>query len=678
MDEKGLPKNDLSAKEEMIMDYMKNALRGEIDPYDLRYDSAFTEMFLSPQASLFLPILTYIDNVRFAQSLSNPHLISEERLDEIGDMFNNSRKQGSKSHGYITMTFDDIPDNGYITIPKGMTVRTKNDLIFVVEKTYMFDEVTIANHYDPSEFLYKIPVLAYSQGLGKDYNISPHEIIAVDSRTPDGLISVTNESPFVGGRDLENNVDYAARIRREMWSKNLGINRGYQVMVNSFEGVEETEIVGYRHPYMKRDIIGVNEIPGIHLHPGIEGKHWGSKVDIYIRGGKIEEVEERLPIKYNRFLNNFYVEPEMKPIESISSVTVIPQDVGLDPREVDFEKLVLNDYSLFKKDDFELIGTIKEISGIAFSEFQLDGELKLKPGDIVTVRYKYNATPQEITDYMYNSEEENRPPTADVKVKTARKKYVSVGVVAGMRGGASLQLSDELSVKTHLRQGINSVNMGGELQISDLIEHIYTDDNADQFNDIDFIELPFQCLTYKNNRRLAFSAFDSEKLQPLYKFIYGKERDVYEHFYRNLTMVQLLDILYILSRKTISNPDPKDDVLTERIEAYNKGMKAYKTINLHKILSPSTLQSEPIEYFALSLVDVKESKKLNEQDWVDFDEQLHVLSQIPDGSVHIERFLLVVIGLGIAGSDELSEEEMEKKIMLAAKILGVEGDCSDD
>lgn len=660
--------NNLSDKQKAIKQYMKNTLEGTIDSYDLRDTGAFTEMFLSPQIDVMEPLLDFLDGIRLAQSLDNARFISDEMLNEIGRIYNQYRIYGKQAHGYVTFIFDDIPDSGYISIPKGLRLTTRGNLKFSVENSSMYDEISIAKYYDASTYLYKIPVKVVSEGVGSIYNVGISEVSNLEGKSLSGLIGVTNETAFVGGVDTETNEDFAERIKRSFGSANLGISRGYYTMLHGFDEVMESKVVGYRHPLMKRDIIGNVEIPGVTMHEGLSGKHWGSKVDVYIRGNRPVEIEESYEIKKDE-QGRLYVKMRTNPVVGIRAISMSAENAGFDPEETDIERLVIERYTVHRDEDFETFGTTQEDCTIYFERVQGYGNFEVGVGSVIDINYIYNSLPQDIHDHMYGEDddsEENRPPTADVKVKLAHKKFVTVALVVGMVNNAMIQTGDKLAVKTHVELGIDEVKIGGELQISDLVERIYNQNGLAELTGIDYVELPFHFLTFEHHNNLVFHCLSEEKQKHFDEAVLPEEyKETLNYFKETMTVPQFLRALYILSRKAPVTESEDIDLLS-RYERYRNLQHAYEAMGIPKVLSPERVRGTEIEYFTLANIEVTEDKVLNSHDWNDLDYELMSLAQKEDASVHIEPMLLFVSLISMVANEA---ENIGERLYNGIKVL---------
>jgi hypothetical protein len=194
--------NDLSNKETIVQNYLKEVLKQEFPNLDLSDQGAFMEMFGFPHIKLLKPLIDFADRVKLTQSLDNASLMTEAEMDEYaaGKFF--YRNPGSYASGYVYLSFDDIPANGTIQIPAGTEAQSKTGLLFSAVNTVVLKDTELATYYDPETFFYNIPVLFQAENPGVNYNVGQGEVTAL-TQPMDHLIQVINPSAFSGGVDRE-------------------------------------------------------------------------------------------------------------------------------------------------------------------------------------------------------------------------------------------------------------------------------------------------------------------------------------------------------------------------------------------------------------------------------------------------------------------------------------------
>lgn len=652
---------NLSSKEKMIFDFIKNVLSGKINNAELREDSAFAEMFINPHIDLITPLADFMDQVSLAQSLENANLLSQEKMDEVGRRYNQIRYYGSRSEGFCLFIFDDIPETGYIHIPKGYGVLTDSNLVFRTLEAVMFNEVTLAQYYNSSTYQYVIPVKVVSEGTGEVYNISPGAIVRVQNNSLRGLIGVDNESPFIGGADMEDNNAFARRIIENFGSPNLGVVSGYHKFIDSFAEVEDKLVAGYRHPLMKRDIVGQVSDQNIVYHENFIDKHWGTKIDIYIRGLREEVVSETLVSVFDNEKKLPYVKLESVPVDRVTVASISTTNAGFSPEEVNVGELMITDYIIEKDEDTETIGTLAE-----------DCKLYLKhdwltAGMNVDVTYVQNVLPRDIEDVMYNTDDENRPPCADVKIKLSPAKYIAGNVRVGLKENVPLQNADVLYIRTHVESGIKGVAMGTELQLSDIVEMTYQQTSSDGFSNIDYIDLPFQFIQLDKENNYVFECLSNAKKKIIDDLeIPDSYKESFELFKRELTVQNFLIALNAVANKPALFTDEELGI-TNRFPILRDMYDVYAKFNIPKMLSPDKIQLEMNHYFDMLHLEVHEHKKdLNH--FLDIESLLVGIAMDETGYGNVQSLLFFCLLLVV--TNNVSDDE--RKSLLAAILEEME------
>lgn len=604
---------DLSNREGQLLDYMKEVMKHQFPEADLRNDGEFMEMFALPHVKLFEPLLTFIDRMRLMQSLENANNMTTEEMDEVARSHYTIRNMGKKSNGVITLIFEDVPSSGNMVIPVGLEATSKNDLRFRSVETVTLNEVTLAAYYDTSSFTYRIPVLFSAMYPGEEYNVNAGEITELSRGNLPNILEVINETKFVDGTNVETNVQLADRIRLESFAPNLGIERGYIRYINTFEDAKESLIAGYGHPLMRRDIIGEVEVEGIKFHDSIRELHWGTKVDVYVRGETPTITTEHIKVQEDDEGNKF-VQLKEVPVLDIIDVRLYSLDAEYDDPDIDQSSLYIMNYALVKEEEFETEGTIFENSRVVLNDERVE------EGGYVQVNYRYNKLISDIHTAMY--EEDNRPPTADVKIKESNKKFVYGSLIVGMESSLGLRDSDRGAIRQQLSSWLGELRMGEELQFSDLLEPISRDNPNSADGIVDYVHLPFQFFVTENQSRYIFFCL-SETKRDLFKR-FEKENDflhrIFEKYKDVVTTYDFFDIMHSFTHENGFDSAIKDI----QFKTGNWGSMANTFIQLRrmaltsratKLLSPPKREIAENEYFAFGETYVYESKEYDQNDW---------------------------------------------------------------
>lgn len=605
--------NDLSAREQQIQDYLKEVMKSHFPNADLRDDGEFMETFGVPHIKLFEPLLEFVDRTKLMQSLNNAPFLTEDEMNELGASYYNPRRTGERSHGYVTFVFDDIPDDGVVMIPIGITALSKDGLRFQSSMSVSLDEVRVAEFYKPSTFEYRVPVRFDAVNSGVEYDVKRGEISELEGFSMPHLIGIVNEVDFIGGVNRETNVEYATRIRNEMFAPNLGITRGYKRFMHSFPEVRDSLIAGYGHPLMKRDIIGHIEMPGAKFHENIRDLHWGTKVDVYIRGQKLEESTDYVEVKKDEE-GNLIAHIPRKPVHDVVSVSMYSANAELDSPDIEPETLIIRNFTMIKAEEFETEGTLEEVSWIQIKDDRVN------VGDFVGITYRYNELIQDINDAVYL--DDARPPTADVKIKEANKKFVYGAMIAKTSSVIGLRDSDRSVIRQKLAEWTDNILMGSELQLSDMQEPIIVRDENYNAPIVDYIHLPFQLTLTENRSRYIYYCM-SEVLRHATKRFKTENpflHSIFEKYKDTVTTYDFFDTLHALTTqnnydKHLSNLEYRTGDIIHVSPSFTKLREMTLQSLAAKRLSPPKVFVEEQEYYELGDMYIYEDRDYSAEDW---------------------------------------------------------------
>lgn len=592
---------------------MKTVLSHEFPNVDLRNDGEFMEVFGLPQIKLFGPILSYLDRLRLMQSLENAELLTESEMDELGESFYIPRKTGFESYGVVIIVLNDLPETMELTIPAySIEALSKQGLVFRNTDTIYITPENAPNYYDATNFNYKIPLRFESFGVGEIYNVEPGEINKLQRYNFKNFLECYNEEAFSGGVDTENNIDYAERIRNEAYAPNLGIKRGYQSYINNFDGVRESIIAGYGHPLMKRDIIGTVEIEGLKFNEGIKDLHWGTKIDIYIRGRKPEVAEEILEVEVGENGEKF-ITLTNKPVIDVLWLKTFSYTTEYDDPDVDEESLYVTKYSLVKEEDFETEGTLEEVARVVINDE------RVAAGSFIRIEYRYNELIQTIHDEMYR--DENRPPTADVKLKEANNKVLYGGMVVKMFSSLGLRDNNRSYVKQKIHSWINVRKMGSELNFSDLLTPITTR-GENQESIVEYIHLPYLFFMAENEDRYLFYTMNQTKrdLVNYFKEKMPKLGEIFEEYKDHVTVYDFFDFLHTMTyEENLENALEQiayyDFEYGQKVDAFRSLRDMTLKSKATKRLSPPKFNIEEHCFYELGDLFLYEDVEYTEYDW---------------------------------------------------------------
>lgn len=618
--------NDLSNKETQILAYLKTVLGNAFPNADIRPESEFMETFAVPHVKLYNPLIDFVDKLKLMQSLENAELLSQEEMDDLGASLYKTRKPGFESEGTIIFVLNDLPDDLNLTITAfSIEATDKNgERAYRNYETIVINEYNASSYYDPIAYNYKIPIRFESIGVGDTMNAAPGEITVCRIGQPKYLKECYNEAPFIGGTNIENNVAFAQRIKEEMFAPNLGIERGYKNYANQFIDVKEVLVAGYMHRLMQRDVIGEVEVPGIKFAEGIKKLHWGTKVDLYLRGRTPVAAEDILEIQ-KKDDGTLYVKLKNVPVLDITSVKMFSYLPEFDDPENNQELEYVKSYTLVKDEEFETYGTLEEDAYIHLFDS------RLKVGNFVRVEYRYNQLLENIHNDLYY--EDNRPPTADIKLKEAYTKPLYGGMTVKMFTSLGLRDSNRSYIRGRLTEWVEQKTLGEELQFSDLLEPIVLKSGINVDAIVDYIHLPYQFFVADNESRFLFYTMSEEK------------RNIVTYFEKHLPPLAAIfnrykDIVTVYDFFDFFHCTTTDNMFESSIneisyQSYENGhmVNTFRLVRnmvmrseAQKRLSPGKITIEEHHYYELGDVFLYEDYDYTVADWTTMLENLKNLS----------------------------------------------------
>lgn len=604
---------DLSAKENVVLEYMKESLQAKFPDLNLANNGVFMETFGETHINLLTPIFEAADRLLLMRSLNNADNLTEEEMDFIAEAYRKTRKEGEMATGLSYFVFNDIPKSGTVVIPADYQVTAANGETFFVTATRVMSEAQMVAYFDPERFLYRIPVPLAAVNPGVLGNIEPGSLTA--GIIPlQGLVGIENDESFEGGTDRETNREFADRIKREGYAVGYGVDSGYENYVRNFKGAEECRVVGYGHPLMRRDIIGTTE-RRVDFKQTVQDVHWGTKIDLYVRGFNLETAYESLPVVeledggIGCYLSS-------KPVFDVIELRHYTYEGQLDDPNMDQTDSYVQRFVLEKDEDFETEGTIGEVAFLRILDPRVTTSHR------VSVRYRYNRLIQEIYDGFYRFEE--RPPTADIKPKEAHQKYVyGTMTVKGLSGGLSER--DRYLVQSRIRDVFQNQRLGIPIQFSDIqsgvTEQAVWRENA--LNLVDSIRLPSTAFLVGKNRSVyvyyTLSRTQRDFLdevsatQPFLSRIIDRYRDTlktYDYFdtIHAMSMDDRFDESMTALARDVSYDANAVDMLREMKQAYDASMMA-------KRLMPNELPCDEHEYFEVGDIFIHDDIDYGPLEW---------------------------------------------------------------
>lgn len=142
----------------------------------------------------------------------------------------------------------------------------------------------LASFFDPSTGRYRVTVPVRAVEPGVSGVVAAGQIRRIVSSLP-GL-SVINNSPTFGGREVETNRRLIERARRRLASVDSGTEQGLKSIAAASQGVQRAEVVAFPNDLMQRDLDS-------------QGVHRGGKVDLWVQGESLGTVSDTLAFRFD-------------------------------------------------------------------------------------------------------------------------------------------------------------------------------------------------------------------------------------------------------------------------------------------------------------------------------------------------------------------------------------------
>lgn len=208
------------------------------------------DVFTKPLQLILEPFKRAIESSRINLSVSNAALMADEEADALGANFFEDREDGDFASGTARLYFS-APTTARITTDRQITA--KNGLAFFpTDNTFITSQQMLFNRDGD---LYFVDITIRADEAGSEYNIEADALISIDG--VDGVIRISNKSPFTTGLPRETNEEYLGRIPQALTEKSLVTKRGVNSRVpDAFgSGVRALQVVGSGEEGMDRDVL---------------------------------------------------------------------------------------------------------------------------------------------------------------------------------------------------------------------------------------------------------------------------------------------------------------------------------------------------------------------------------------------------------------------------------------
>lgn len=215
-------------------------------------------------------INNYADTQAFIDS------VIEARVQNFGV----TRKSSTRSSGEVTFYVTQQPISS-VEIPLGTEISGGGGT-FVTLQQGIISVANLSSYYNPAMKRWEVSVPVQSRGGGSSGNVAQGQVRS------SGIagVAVTNNAPFFGGYDREENRDLILRSMNSVASSDVGTERGFLQLTADIVGVQNIKVVASGHELMQRD-------------KDSSGTHRGGKVDIWVRTDNPATVTDGFAFSYS-------------------------------------------------------------------------------------------------------------------------------------------------------------------------------------------------------------------------------------------------------------------------------------------------------------------------------------------------------------------------------------------
>lgn len=167
------------------------------------------------------------------------------RLDAYLSVFNFGRQAATPAYGTVTFSRNVAGANA-ITIPAGTTVIANIDDVVFPTLTYVTLQTVIL---EAGQLSVSAPI--QSTVAGTIGNIDANKIVGFGGRTVNGITSVTNFTPVIGGVDAESDAQYKARFQNTFLRNISGTTDMFLALAVGTTGVIKANVVGPMSRYQE-------------------------------------------------------------------------------------------------------------------------------------------------------------------------------------------------------------------------------------------------------------------------------------------------------------------------------------------------------------------------------------------------------------------------------------------
>ena len=226
---------------------------------DFSENTSYDDIIINPVADIMADAYAQIDNLTSAKSIAQASSMSTQDLDDLCEgSYWMSRIQGQKASTTLTLSFINLEVEGQnfdLIIPAGQMFSNTDGYQYQSVRRMVVPKSEFYKYFNKKTSRYDISLYVEATLVGSVFNTSYKTITQVDSTLDKRLVAVTNTAAVTNGVNAETNAEYADRVKKFYYTRQLGTAAGYRSYVLEVApAVTDVKVYGYGDSCMTRDI----------------------------------------------------------------------------------------------------------------------------------------------------------------------------------------------------------------------------------------------------------------------------------------------------------------------------------------------------------------------------------------------------------------------------------------
>lgn len=279
------PVSEEQARTYVIQDFLSKALSvSTLQDFDDADGDGVSDPPASSTNKRALQVALYLSDVNDVQQ------IIDDQFDKMGANVNIIRKGSQQAIGSV-LFYTPTPPIRDMNVAEGAIVMSLGDADTGIQaQSYQCTEskvLTYANrnsYYNSQTQRYELEVAVAAVSAGSAGNTDSYTIKTISSGA-DADFLVENPNPVEFGEDIETNHDLASRLMLAYFA-DTGTEGGYAKTAVNVTGVHGVRVEKAGDPLMIRD------------YDDIRKEHIGGKVDIYLQGELVKQINDKIAFSF--------------------------------------------------------------------------------------------------------------------------------------------------------------------------------------------------------------------------------------------------------------------------------------------------------------------------------------------------------------------------------------------